>query len=632
MRKLLGYQFIAAIVLVTAFLLLLNGCGTSSDNNTPSIAPAATVSSTDNDSIDELAAGDQVVLTFTTEGGEVATTDEPVITVSTSPDAADISYDSDNGDNTCTITKGTDSCTVTATIGSDTEEGSYSFEFSANNADLTSSSIAFGVASSFGNLRSFAHAITTTVKAITIINASSSDEDVTATLSTNSGFEVYTGSESWCDSTLCPTPLNGSLCSASTTGSANTIGAKQRCVLYVHGDNDVAVGSSSSMTVDLADGENNAVDYSLNNYGTLFAAGLFTASGSRSTPSVAYYNTEGTITGWKPLSTGFPSGLPATAMTFDGKGRIYVGIGSASFVEESYAAYMNKVGDGWTTIGSATSPYADSLVYDDQNNTLYLGTFANGGNNNLVFSTVNPAETDNPAWQTVADGLNGQTLNAFVLDSTNNILYAGGSFTQNEAGTSSLNTVAYLDLSSSSNTWQSVGQYPTSNLPGQVYTLLLNDGTLYELAQGNVSSFINAPATTTSDWTLMTGLGSDQNLWRSMIFYNNVYYVAGGINPSAAIYSSSDPTNGFSLYSDDFDSSSGAIHSLAIDNSNGYLYVGGRFSTDSSGNELNNIAYIDTNDSSSGMQSINSGSNIGLNNTVDAIKINNILYISKTTS
>ena len=397
----------------------------------------------------------------------------------------------------------------------------------------------------------------------------------------------------------------------------------------------------------------------------LYVGGNFTTAGGVSALYIAYYDINANT--WNsvgPAGSGFGSGLNS----FSANGTdLYI---SGAFttvtpgpVTLSSSAKLDTITNTYTALGSPIGPggNVNNITYVN-GYVMALGTFANRISylkiTENIWKTINittPTTINNWAKPYVESGIcyipnyqasytnsspyltvyNTQTntysnfinsLNGLVLssayDSTNNILYLGGTFTT--IGTTTVNFIVSWNFNI--NTWSALGSGLTGPNEGVRAILIVGTkiyvGGSFTTAGGSSANRIAVWDTTTSTWSAL-GTGLSDTSWGLGISGNNIYVVgnftiAGGSainrvavwNTLTSTWSGlGTPTNGIS----------NRVRTIAVVSAT-EIYVAGDFTTTSSGTSVNRIAKWDG--------STWSALGTGLNNIVQTITISGSnLYI-----
>lgn len=185
--------------------------------------------------------------------------------------------------------------------------------------------------------------------------------------------------------------------------------------------------------------------------GSLYAGGLFTISGAVHGTNLAVWN--GST--WAPLGSGITAGANAT--------RVYatptnVFVGGTFFLAGGLIAneFASWDGANWATIGAPgrLNGAASSVrAFAGQSTNLFVGglfsTIGQLTNGSLI------AHFDGANWSPMSNGLSGATgASVNAIDISNNVVYAGGSFTF--AGNLSTPNVAQWDGTN----WSALGSGP----------------------------------------------------------------------------------------------------------------------------------------------------------------------------
>jgi len=323
---------------------------------------------------------------------------------------------------------------------------------------------------------------------------------------------------------------------------------------------------------------------------------------------------------WRQFGNSSYNGLDAqiSAMALDSSNnQLYVGGGFSSVQDISNTTALSAKtvarwdisNNVWRQLGigtyNGTSAYVYTLVVDSSNNQLYVGglftTVTDSSNvNGLSAKYIASWDISNNVWRqfgnTTYNGTDG-TVIALTLDSSNNQLYVGGIFTtvQDISNTTALSAkyVARWDIKN--NVWKQFGNTTYNGTNNFVRALALDSS--------NTQLYVGGSFTTVQDISNTTALSAkyiarwdiSNNVWRQ--FGNTTY---NGTNA--------------------------AVYALSLDSSNNQLYVGGSFTTvqDISNTTALSAKYIARWDISNNVWKLvgNSLYGNGVGNTVNALAIN----------
>ena len=313
----------------------------------------------------------------------------------------------------------------------------------------------------------------------------------------------------------------------------------------------------------------NAIIYnSVNN--NLYVGGIFTATSdsvniSQGANRVASWNTN-TKT-WSRLGTSASNGTNNVVNTMDidtTNQIVYIG-GSFNIVRDrrSYDIYCNNVvkwniaTNYWVIMSSdnnstGANDIVNSVVYNNNDNTLFVGgnfTLVQDGLSDKTANYVAIWNNASSSWSTLGtnatNGLNAQ-CNTLAYDSSNQILYVGGNFTTVIDTVTTQSTNYNAAWNRQTNRWSIFGDGKTNNsngTNGSVSTVVYNNNKLY--VGGNFT-------------TVRDGIQSDPSA-NYVAIWNNTTSTWSTIGTNA--------TNG----------TNGNCNTIAYDNSNQILYVGGNF-------------------------------------------------------
>lgn len=205
-------------------------------------------------------------------------------------------------------------------------------------------------------------------------------------------------------------------------------------------------------------------------------------------------------------------------------------------------------------------------------------------------SDVSSAWYDLYWWQPLGDGINDEVY-ALAYDPDNDLLYAGGMFTQ--AGVTSVNNIAKWNGSA----WSALDSGIEST--GEVNTMLYRSGTLFVGGSFNTAGGMTVNNITSwngSNWGALIGpstAGTNGSVFDlTYDFANNLLFAgqdgqqAGGTD---ALYASKwDGSNWGPVYGSDLNN---RVEAIAYDPINNYLYVGG-WMTNAGGVPVNYMARL----------------------------------------
>jgi hypothetical protein len=318
------------------------------------------------------------------------------------------------------------------------------------------------------------------------------------------------------------------------------------------------------------------------------------------------------------------------AMAFDSlNNRLYVGgffrnmRDAVQDQSANYVAYWNVSSQRWSRLGASDFSYNNglnaacrTLTYDASNTQLYVGgdfTRVRDGSGDISANRIAIWIPSTTQWSIMGsaqqNGLTDGSCSALALDSTNQRLYVGGSFTTVKDSSNislSANRIAYWDLNTSR--WLGLGTTTsaTNGLNAICRTLNYNannttlyaggdftrasDSTVYDLS----ANYIVAWNPTSQVWQPLGSAYRNANNGLNNSAYtistapNNPVFVGGtftgGYDISGSITSNYgliwNPSiykwSKFGGYSSIFNN--GTINALAIDSSSTKLFIGGNFS------------------------------------------------------
>lgn len=179
---------------------------------------------------------------------------------------------------------------------------------------------------------------------------------------------------------------------------------------------------------------------------------------------------------------------------------------------------------------------------------------------------IQPGYPPNVQASDLDGGLNG-TVNTMAVDSSSQIVYVGGSFTQSISGANCTNVAAWINGFAGYD-WIPVG----SGVNGPVYTMLLHNNKLYVGGEFTTAGSVAAKNIAVYDITLgqWQALGSLDSTVRALAIYNNELYAGGNFTGFASKWNGTswtDITQGF-LYGE-------GVRTLEVWNNE--LVIGGNF-------------------------------------------------------
>ena len=431
----------------------------------------------------------------------------------------------------------------------------------------------------------------------------------------------------------------------------------------------------------IANGTNGAVNTVVYNNNKLYVGGNFTLvkDGLQSDPSANYVaiwnnstSTWSTL-GGNTVATNGINGQPY-AIAYDASNQLlYVGgnftiaTDASSTLTSNYNTAWNIQTSRWSRFGAVisngTNAQVNALAY--YNNNLYVGgqfTSISGETMTMPANRIAVWNNSTKTWSLLGTNSSNGTNNlcySMTFNNKNNKLYVGGNFTtvsdsRNVAITT--NRIAAWDLSK--NQWSGLGGYASNGTDLPVYTYAYDScknilycggrfATVYDTS--NVQLTVNNIAAWNINGQYWTALGipgtnngtNAQVSALSMDSINQILYVGGQFtvvkdgqqsDPSANYVAAWNVSTGkWSTLGGNTSTTNGLdnrCYSLAFDNSNAKLYVGGIFRKVRDGlqpdQSANRIAVWNISTSRwSVLGSVNAVSN-GLNGDCNAISIDNI--------
>ena len=295
----------------------------------------------------------------------------------------------------------------------------------------------------------------------------------------------------------------------------------------------------------------------------------------------------GAFDGWSNLGAGLINGVPR-ALATDNFGNLYAGglFTQAGGQSVSNIAKWNASTQTWTNLGAGLNGWCGALVTDASGNLYAGGWFTQAGGQPA--SRVAKWDATTQSWSNLGLGLNGTCI-ALAMDASGN-LYAGGWFTQ-AGGQPATQVVKWDNVTQS---WLNMG----ADLNGQFSTLSIDiSGNLYVGGQftqagGQSASNIAKWNASTQTWT---NLGAGLNGWCIALVTDasGNLYAGGGFSQAGGqsanrVAKWSNTTQSWTNLGTGL---SWSCFSLAIDDS-GNLYAGGNF-TGAGGQPASNIAKWD---------------------------------------
>jgi hypothetical protein len=387
----------------------------------------------------------------------------------------------------------------------------------------------------------------------------------------------------------------------------------------------------------------------------LYIGGGFTSAGGVTANSVAIYSI--TNSTYYPVGNyiiGPNNGTNGQVYSFSldtSNNRLYAGGNFTSTSDSTtssqtanYIAYWNIATSRWTQMGGSTSTtngtnaLVSALALDQSKNAFLGGNFTKAsttaGDTSANYGIVWTPSTAN--WSNLGVGLyrNGLTDGSCIalsLDSSNQRIYVGGSFTRVRDTSNvslSANRIAYWDLNTSS--WSILGTTASNGTNAYVDSLELDTSNNRVYVGGNFTSTSDATTASqsanyvvywniaTGRWIQMGGTTATTNGTNTLVsalvldFSKNAFIggnftkastTAGDTSANYGIVWTPSTANwsnlGATYYRNGL--TDGSCNALALDSSNQRLYVGGSFTSvkDTSNISLstNRIAYWDLNTS-----------------------------------
>jgi hypothetical protein len=243
----------------------------------------------------------------------------------------------------------------------------------------------------------------------------------------------------------------------------------------------------------------------------LYATGQFSSANGDliSTPHIARYNIA-TDT-WSGFGGGVGMNNWGFSLGGDSQGNIYFGgeftTLTNKFSEINKIIKYNPSTDTWSKLGTGLGGGRPNAICCVGTDVYVAGEFTSAGG-----QTVNRiAKWNGTAWSTVGAGLNGNVY-SLTYDSTNNVLYAGGSFSNLANNTLPLTNIGKYDLNTS--TWSAINR--TSSY---TYSIFYDNDKLYI---GDGSNFVKFTISTSTSEFLARNVGL-----RSLCLSGTTLYFGG---------------------------------------------------------------------------------------------------------
>lgn len=200
-----------------------------------------------------------------------------------------------------------------------------------------------------------------------------------------------------------------------------------------------------------------------------------------------------------------------------------------------------------------------NLAYVREMNYPQLFAWANENGFNVdELAWIQPAYSPSTVYYGLDGGVNG-AINSIVVDTTSQVVYVGGSFTQTGNGTGCNHIAAWVNGITGWN-WTMIG----NGLDGVVQTLLLYNNKLY--AGGDFTSHIAMYDITNNQWQ---SIGSLDSTVRSITVYNGEVFAGGDFTGNVSKW------NGTSWQTVTQSMVSGSVRTLEVWNN--LLVIGGNF-------------------------------------------------------
>ena len=301
-----------------------------------------------------------------------------------------------------------------------------------------------------------------------------------------------------------------------------------------------------------------------------------------------------TVSGWVKMTDGFSTSSPSNMGIVDNGGyQVYLDKTDGKVkwvVNDNIAKVFSAVGQG--SGGTSASVYAIAIYNDN----LYIGgNFVTAGGVNVNYIAKYNDSTN--TFSNIGQGTGvDNTVNALAVYNGN--LYLGGGFTT--AGGVTVNGVAkYND---GTNAFSAIGGATpgiSATEGGTVYSLAVHNSKLYvggyiETAGGTAASNIAKYDDSTNTFSAIgqSSAGVNADVF-SLAVYNGYLYVGGGFTTAGGVTVNgvakyNDGTNAFSAIGGATPGISGTVKALTVFNNN--LYMGGIFTSTAAGTTVNYIA------------------------------------------
>jgi hypothetical protein len=323
-----------------------------------------------------------------------------------------------------------------------------------------------------------------------------------------------------------------------------------------------------------------------------------------------------------------------------------------SSLSQNIAAYSVNL-NTMSNLSSSGVAFTNGVIYttviDYNNNCAYVGgqfttVYDLSNINGLSANNIAKWDFANNVWSTFVTGAqNGVigTINIIKLDSANQRIYIGGSFTIVINGVLIASNLARWDIITKN--WFQIGStveasvtalelYPTNNI-------LYVGGSFSRVYTGNnnqsniLSPYFSIYNIITNAWTQIDAgqIGKINMLLMDKV--NNQLYAAGKftLQNNVAIFNLNN-NNWYPIGNSQNNGTNGNVYALAMDTSNGLLYVGGSFNSVNFGTansiSSNNIAVVDIKNKV--WNKISNSGNVGTNGKINTMSLdssNQQLYI-----
>jgi hypothetical protein len=358
--------------------------------------------------------------------------------------------------------------------------------------------------------------------------------------------------------------------------------------------------------------------------GGSFTSARDTSNVSLSANRIAYWDLN--TSSWSRLGTSASNGTNAYVDSLEldtSNNRLYVGgnftttsDATTSLQTANYIAYWNVATSRWIQMGGSTNgtnALVSALALDSSKNVFIGGNFTKSsttsGDTSANYGIVWSPSTS--SWTNLGDKYNSNGLVdgsciTMTLDSSNQRLYVGGSFTNVKDFSNTLlsaNRIAYWNLNTSR--WLGLGTTVSANngTNAQVNALALDTSNNRVYVGGNFTSTSDATTSlqtanyiaywnvATTRWTQMGGSTNGTNALVSAIALDpskNVFVggnftkattTSGDISANYGVIWSPSTTNWTNLGAELYRNGlvDGSCNALALDSTNQRLYVGGSF-------------------------------------------------------